>query len=76
MNGNAIKLTDKIVWSAFLLVSFFLYFSGIVCLYTFFRKRFLSDTGALSWYITKSANREQARNTLFQRKTLRSKWIT
>ena len=48
MNGNAIKLTDKIVWSAFLLVSFFLYFSGIVCLYTFFRKRFLNDTGALS----------------------------
>lgn len=39
MNGNAIKLTDKIVWSAFLFVSFFLYFSGIVCLYTFFRKK-------------------------------------
>ncbi|HJW87454.1 MAG TPA: hypothetical protein VJ440_12550, partial [Candidatus Brocadiaceae bacterium] len=39
MNGNANKLTDKIVWSAFLLVSFFLYFSGIVSLYTFFRKK-------------------------------------
>ncbi|MBF8275175.1 MAG: hypothetical protein HW390_248 [Candidatus Brocadiaceae bacterium] len=39
MNGNAIKLTDKIVWSAFLLVSFFLYFSGIVGLYTFSRKK-------------------------------------
>ncbi len=39
MNGNAKKHTDKIVWSAFLLVSFFLYFSGIICLYTFFRKK-------------------------------------
>lgn len=39
MNGNTRKHTDKIVWSAFLLVSFFLYFSGIVCLYTFFRKK-------------------------------------
>ena len=39
MNGNAIKLTDKIVWSSFLLVSFFLYFSGIVSLYTFSRKK-------------------------------------
>lgn len=41
MNGNAKKLTDKIVWSAFLLVSFFLYFSGIVGFYTFFRKKVL-----------------------------------
>lgn len=39
MNGKAKILTDKIVWSAFLLVSFFLYFSGIVGLYTFFRKK-------------------------------------
>lgn len=41
MNGNTKKPTDKIVWYAFLLVSFFLYFSGIVSLYTFFRKKVL-----------------------------------
>ncbi len=41
MHDKVKELPDKIVWSVFLLVSFFLYFSGIVCLYAFFRKKVL-----------------------------------
>lgn len=39
MNGKTKELRDKIVWSAFILISFFLYFSGMLGLYTFFRKK-------------------------------------
>ena len=57
MNGNAIKLTDKISLVCISSRIFFpVFFRHCLPLHVF-QKKVFGDAGALSWYITKSANR-------------------